>query len=76
MRTQAVAAFILALQWLCQARILGKRPTPVTNDPATITRRAFIADRMFTCGYFDGDPSKGWLAPSGYDCRVDRLAAL
>jgi hypothetical protein len=24
-----------------------------------------------TCGYRDGDPAQAWLAPSGYDCRVD-----
>lgn len=60
----------------------------VVHDPPVITpapnlrqARAAIEDYEFmngvsTCGYYNGDPSKSWKAPPGYDCRVDMANGL
>ncbi|KAK3934502.1 hypothetical protein QBC46DRAFT_427149 [Diplogelasinospora grovesii] len=31
---------------------------------------------MSTCGYLNGDASVSWVAPAGYDCRVDTLYGI
>ncbi|AEO70630.1 uncharacterized protein THITE_2147420 [Thermothielavioides terrestris NRRL 8126] len=47
----------------------------VTAAPAFPTPHRFlgrdVSTILSTCGFLNGDPSRPWVAPAGYDCRVD-----
>lgn len=51
-------------------------PAPNLHQARAPVRAYELMDGVSTCGYEDGDPSKSWGAPAGYDCRVDTLNGL
>ncbi|KAK4031754.1 hypothetical protein C8A01DRAFT_51275 [Parachaetomium inaequale] len=52
----------------------------VTAPPAVPTPHLLqgrdVSTSLSTCGFLNGDPSKPWVAPNGYNCRVDTLHGI
>ncbi|KAK3333059.1 hypothetical protein B0T19DRAFT_417048 [Cercophora scortea] len=57
---------------------------PVTTPPPAIptgTQLHLLQHRdaitaLSTCGFLNGDPAKSWVAPRGFNCRVDTLHGI
>ncbi|KAK1763652.1 hypothetical protein QBC33DRAFT_580840 [Phialemonium atrogriseum] len=48
---------------------------PTGQSPSRLLEERITSEPV-TCGYRSGDPAHAWLAPSGYNCRVDTLNGL
>lgn len=51
-------------------------PARSTGESPSRLLEGRITSEPVTCGYRSGDPAHVWLAPSGYNCRVDTLNGL
>ncbi|KAL7900930.1 hypothetical protein HDV64DRAFT_290632 [Trichoderma sp. TUCIM 5745] len=66
------------------AQILGILPTPAARLPQHNVEQhgigfdkwADIQTRMSTCGFLDGDPNQGRIAPPGFECLVNTMDGL
>lgn len=49
-------------------------PPPAPTQHRLQGRDAITA--LSTCGFLNGDPSQPWVAPKGFNCRVDTLHGI
>ncbi|KAK3307949.1 uncharacterized protein B0T15DRAFT_499842, partial [Chaetomium strumarium] len=58
------------------ALVTSSLPNPAsTAFPRYLEGREAIT-ALSTCGFRDGDPAKSWVAPDGFNCRVDTLHGI
>lgn len=52
-------------------------PPPLLNFERHIALKKRQDRKHFkTCGYYDGDPERPWIAPRGFNCRIDTADGL
>jgi hypothetical protein len=67
-----VAGFIGSTNLVHAFALITPAPPLPTTLQVVPQRRAEAS----TCGYLDGDPSKPWVAPKGFSCRLDGINSI
>jgi hypothetical protein len=71
--------FSLVVSFIASTRLIYALAlvTPAPPLPTTLLdQRRDAGSGSSTCGFLNGDPSKPWIAPKGFNCRVDTLNGI
>lgn len=60
----------------CFSALIFTLPPPGPTETTRIPQVRDAITTLSTCGFLNGDASKPWVAPAGFNCRVDTLHGI